>query len=100
MRRGSALIAASAGGVGMRFDRFSFRTILFVMMMGLAAGHASAQSDRGSISGTILDSSGAVVSGAEVTATGAETGSTYKTVATSTGAYRFPDLQVGTYIIT
>lgn len=84
----------------MRFDCFSFRTILFVMILGLTAGHAAAQSDRGSISGTILDSSGAVVSGAEVTATGAETGATYKTVSTSTGAYRFPNLQVGTYDVT
>jgi len=61
---------------------------------------AVGQSDRGSIAGTILDSSGAVVAGAEITATGAQTGAVYKTTSNSTGAYRLPDLQVGSYTVT
>ena len=84
----------------MRFDRFSFRTILFALIVAFVAGQAAAQSDRGSISGTILDSSGAVVSGAEITATGAATGAVYKTTSTSTGAYRIPDMQTGEYNLT
>ncbi|HZU44715.1 MAG TPA: TonB-dependent receptor, partial [Terriglobales bacterium] len=60
---------------------------------------AYGQSDRGSIAGTVLDSSGAVVVGAEVTATAVQTGAVYKTTSTSTGGYRIPDMQVGAYNI-
>jgi len=45
----------------------------------------------------VLDSSGGTIANATVTATGADTGAVYKTTTTSTGAYRLPDLQVGTY---
>ncbi len=66
----------------------------------VTAGTALAQSDRGAIAGTILDSSGAVVQGAAVTATGVNTGAVYKATSTDTGAYRIPDMQVGSYDIT
>jgi Carboxypeptidase regulatory-like domain len=91
------MTAASAGGVGMRFNRFSFRTILFALIVAFVAGQAAAQSDRGAISGTILDSSGAVVEGASIVATGVATGAVYKTTSSSTGAYRITDMQVGAY---
>src|SRR5215467_11177208 len=81
----------------MRGTRSYFSTILFVLGFLFLTGSAVAQSDRGSISGTILDTSGGVVEGASITATGAETGAVYKTVSTATGAYRIPDMQVGTY---
>jgi Carboxypeptidase regulatory-like domain len=84
----------------MRFNLSLLRILSFTLLFALPALAAYGQSDRGAIAGTILDSSGAVVSGAEVVATGAQTGSVYKTVSTSIGAYRFPDLQVGTYNIT
>jgi hypothetical protein len=58
-----------------------------------------AQSDRGAIAGTILDSSGAAVQGAEITATGAQTGTVYKTSSSDVGAYRITDMQIGTYNI-
>ena len=56
-----------------------------------------AQSDRGTISGTILDSSGAVVPNASVVARSSETGSVTKTVTTTTGNYVIPELPVGVY---
>lgn len=59
-----------------------------------------AQTNNGGITGTILDSSGAAVSGAEVVATGADTHTVYTTTSTSTGAYRFSDLVLGTYNLT
>jgi hypothetical protein len=60
-------------------------------------GAAVAQSDRGTLAGTILDSSGAVVSQAAITVTGVDTGTVYDAVSSSSGAYRIPDIRVGTY---
>jgi len=56
-----------------------------------------AQSDRGAISGTVLDSSGAVVANADITVTGTRTNIVYKATSTSSGAYRIPDVQTGVY---
>ena len=75
-----------------------FITLAFLIFISIPS--ASAQSDRGAIAGTILDSSGATVQGAEITATGASTGVVYKTTSSDTGAYRFSDMQVGSYNIT
>src|SRR5260221_4399938 len=58
-----------------------------------------AQSDRGTLAGTILDSSAAVVSGAAITATGVDTGSTYSSTSSSSGAYRIQDMKLGTYTV-
>jgi hypothetical protein len=81
----------------MRRTRSVFSAILLALGLFFLTSDAAAQSDRGTISGTVLDSSGGVVSAAEVTATGAETGAVYRTVSTSTGAYRIPDMQTGVY---
>ena len=66
----------------------------------LVIGGAAAQSDRGAIAGSILDSSGAAVTGASVTIRGANTGSVYKTVSSGAGGYRVNDLAVGRYDVT
>src|SRR5260370_9518938 len=60
-------------------------------------GTGVAQSDRGTLAGTILDSSGAVVSQAAITVTGVDTGTVYDAVSRSSGAYRIQDIRVGTY---
>jgi hypothetical protein len=62
-------------------------------------GTATAQSSGGTIAGTVVDPSGAVVPNAGVTATGADTGSVYNTVTTSAGVFRFPEMQLGRYNI-
>jgi len=49
----------------------------------------------GDISGKITDPSGAVVSGASVTLTGLDTGSTQSTTSGSDGTYRFSLLKPG-----
>ena len=59
-----------------------------------------AQIGRGSISGTVTDSSGAVVSGAKVTLVNPATGVTQSTVTTSAGLYTFISLNPGTYQVT
>jgi hypothetical protein len=63
----------------------------------LAIGNAVAQSDRGTIAGSILDSSGAAVAGAAVTIVGVDTGNTYKTLSTAEGVYRVADIEIGRY---
>ncbi len=70
--------------------------VLWLLMLGSAV----AQSDRGSIAGTVLDSSGAAVTGASVTLKGVDTGSVYKTVSSSSGAYHMNDLAIGHYDLT
>lgn len=54
---------------------------------------------RGSISGTVTDPSGAVVSGAQVKAKNVETNSVFATTSDSSGLFRFNLLQIGTYNI-
>ena len=54
---------------------------------------------RGSISGSVLDPQGAVVSGAQVKARNTETGVVYNTTSDSAGLYRFNLLPVGTYTV-
>jgi outer membrane receptor protein involved in Fe transport len=60
---------------------------------------AVAQSDRGIITGTVLDSSGASVLAA-ISIRNAATGVEYSTVATSTGNYTVPSLPAGRYNLT
>jgi hypothetical protein len=84
----------------MRSVALSQRFIAAAFFMFITAGTALSQSDRGAIAGTILDSSGAIVQGAAVVATGVDTGAVYRTTSTDTGAYRISDMQVGAYNLT
>jgi len=54
---------------------------------------------RGSISGTVTDPSGAVVSGAQVKAKNVETGIVFTTTSDGSGLFRLNLLQVGTYTV-
>ena len=58
----------------------------------LLAQHSHAQTYRGGITGTIVEPSGAVVSGAQVTAVETGTSTTYKTVSSSAGDFTFANL--------
>src|SRR5438309_2815424 len=53
----------------------------------------------GRIRGTVTDPSGAVVVGATVTATNAQTGIANQATSNSSGAYEFLQLPIGTYNI-
>jgi Carboxypeptidase regulatory-like domain len=69
-----------------------------VFLLGLlATGNLLGQSDRGTISGSVLDSSGAAVGGAAITIIGEDTGNTYKTQSTAEGVYHVGDIQIGRY---
>ncbi len=58
------------------------------------------QSTRGELAGTVADSTGAVVSNATVVAKNDATGGVSKTVTSSSGAYHFTALPIGTYTVT
>src|ERR1700722_4401803 len=70
--------------------------ILPVVLLLLMAS-ATAQVSKGSISGTVLDPSGAVVAGAEVRATSLGTNQVLTTISDSSGLFKLPLLQVGVY---
>jgi hypothetical protein len=74
----------------MKTLRLAICTALF-----LAAGFA--QNDRGMITGTITDPTGAVVPNAAITATNSETNAHYETVTTNTGNYTLAQLPAGPY---
>src|SRR5436189_5323488 len=66
--------------------------LLSVMTCGSVWAQATAQ-----ISGTVQDSTGAVLPGVEVTATQTETGIARMTVTNETGSYVLPNLPIGPY---
>lgn len=65
--------------------------------MLLFALAALAQSDRGTITGTIADPAGAVVAGAPVQVRNVETGAVYQAGTSATGNYTLAELPAGTY---
>ena len=76
------------------------RTILCLIAALCIAVPAAAQLDRGQITGTIKDQSGAVVPGATVTATDLQTKVVRTTVTDGTGFYTFPNLTPARYTVT
>lgn len=83
------------GFVGVAIRRFLFA----IFLLSLTGVTLPAQTNNGAIAGSILDSSGGAIVGAQITATGVETRSVYNTVSSSTGGYRLSDLVLGTYNI-
>jgi len=61
---------------------------------------ACAQAGRGSISGVVSDSSGAVINDVKVTALNRATGVTLHTVTSEAGLYSFVSLNPGLYVVT
>jgi len=60
---------------------------------------AFAQSERGTITGTVKDASGAVIPAAKVVVTNTLTGVTQNVPSNATGEYTVPQLQVGSYTV-
>ncbi len=63
----------------------------------LVATAAFAQSDRGTITGTISDPAGAVIPGATIEVKNIQTGAVYQAASTATGNYTLAQLPVGVY---
>jgi hypothetical protein len=73
------------------------RTCIYAIV--LACGALFAQQPTGTILGAVRDATGAVVPGASLTVSNAETGAVRTAVTSADGSYRLPALQVGTYDI-
>ena len=71
---------------------------LFITFLG--ATTSQAQTFRGTILGTVTDSTGAALVGASVTVHNVDTGTDRITETTSDGGYLMPELAVGTYDVT
>jgi hypothetical protein len=68
-----------------------------VCLCVLVTSELLAQSDRGTITGTIVDATGAVIANAAVEAKNVETGAVYPVSASGTGNYTIVQLPSGTY---
>jgi hypothetical protein len=71
---------------------FSAGLLISALTCPIVWGQATAE-----ISGTVRDRSGAVLPGAEITATQTETGVARNTISNETGSYVLPNLAVGPY---
>ncbi|MCU1339904.1 MAG: TonB-dependent receptor plug [Bryobacterales bacterium] len=69
-------------------------TLLAILSLTLVL---SAQSDRGTITGTVSDPAGAVVASAPIQARNVETGVVYESATSTTGNYTIAQLPAGTY---
>src|SRR5437867_3163878 len=75
------------------------RSTMIVICVLLLALAAFAQSDRGTITGTVSDPGGAVVASAPVEARNTGNGTVYTVATSGTGNYTVSQLPVGTYEI-
>src|SRR5438874_13571966 len=78
----------------------SMRKLSLVLSVLLTTSAAIAQSDRGTITGTIADSTGAIVARAPIQARQLETGATFEAASTATGNYTLSQLPAGAYEMT
>jgi hypothetical protein len=69
----------------------------FVAALVLLAGAGHAQTSRGTVTGTVLDPTGAVVGRARIMLTDAETGVRLSAESNDAGVYRFDAVDLGTY---
>ena len=77
----------------------STRSLFAVVCLLVTPAVIFAQGDRGTITGTVSDATGALVVGAAVEAKHVETGAIYPTQSTNTGNYTLSQLPAGTYEI-
>src|ERR1700691_863262 len=73
------------------------KKLIYAVSIFLFVSAVFAQSDRGTITGTVTDPAGAVVPNAPVEAKNVDTGAVYPAAASGTGNYTIAELPVGTY---
>ncbi|WP_263352691.1 TonB-dependent receptor domain-containing protein [Acidicapsa acidisoli] len=82
-----------------RFKSWLKTFSVLLALLSLFSVPLLAQTFRGSINGTVTDSSGAVVPGAKVTATDVSTAAGRDTVTSGAGEFLFSDLPLSTYTV-
>jgi hypothetical protein len=78
----------------------SMLIFLFAALILSSPRNANAQTFRGTILGTVTDSSGGAVPGATVTVKNNDTGLTRTVTTTDDGSYTAPELPIGNYTVT
>ena len=76
------------------------RIVSLILLCVVTAAVAHAQESRGTITGTVVDASGAVIPGATVTITNVAMGTNVTAVTNEVGFFQAPYLISGTYVIT
>ncbi len=90
---------AGTGKSGLKSEvsDMTLKVCVLITVLVLTATGLRAQGDRGIITGTVKDSTGAVVPGVEVTAIHLATNTSYKASTTASGDFTVPALPVGNY---
>src|SRR5262249_41270740 len=76
------------------------RSLTFVLALFLLPSVAAAQLAHGELRGTVVDESGGVLPGVNVTAVQVETGTSRAAVSASNGTFLMPAMPLGTYKVT
>lgn len=77
-----------------------FAAIILALLAMLLACPAYGQSDRGALTGTVTDASGAIVAGAKVTITNLNNGEARTLTTSDEGYFAFPELPANPYRLT
>jgi Carboxypeptidase regulatory-like domain len=77
-----------------------FATYVALVSLLLAVPFAQAQLSRGSLTGVVTDSTGAVIPNAKVTVVNPNTAASWQTVTNANGQYSVPNLPPGPYELT
>ena len=78
---------------------FGCLTLAFLCLLLVPSRYAFGQVDEGAISGTVQDSTGAVVANAKVTLLNTDQGITLETKASNSGEYFFSPVRIGHYTV-
>ena len=76
------------------------RTLMLAVVCILAAASAIGQTTNATLSGTVTDTSGALIPGVSIKAANVGPGITSTSLTNEAGAYNFASLQTGNYTIT
>src|SRR5215813_13960551 len=83
-----------------RMSRGLIVVLVAIVVFAAASINTDAQTFRGTILGTVTDSSGSAIGGATVQVKNTGTGLTRTVTTTDDGTYTFPELPIGTYSVT
>ena len=83
----------------MEFSRFTFKAAQWACLIVCFAALALAQSERGTITGTVRDASGAVVPAANITITNTATNVATNATSNDAGEFTVPNLPPGIYAV-
>src|SRR5258708_5764752 len=85
--------------IAKRFSLPFLAPAVAALVLLLTSADSSAQTDQGSITGVVDDSSGAVIPNAQVTATNIDTGLALEAKSNSSGVFVFSPLKIGNYTV-